>query len=201
MAHNKNGWSGTLKKRGGFTLIELMIVVAIIGTLAMIGIPSYERYVIRSNRAVAKQFMLAVANKQEQYILDARQYTDNYGAGGLGLAGEVEKVAGGIPRFQKALVQTLGALSLDMAAHAYGGFKALTGEEQDHAISGVEQALPGPFGQFLELVYLVYYSDPRVHERIGWKTGPLQPVGFEMEPFDEGILENIRKRKPFWRQV
>ena len=60
--------------RSGFTLIELMIVIAIIGVLAMIGIPSYDRYIIRSNRAVAKQFLLGVASKQEQYMLDARQY-------------------------------------------------------------------------------------------------------------------------------
>lgn len=68
---------------GGFTLIEVMIVVAIIGILAMIGIPSYERYVIRSNRAVAKQFMLSVASKQEQYLLDARQYATTVSALGL----------------------------------------------------------------------------------------------------------------------
>jgi type IV pilus assembly protein PilE len=68
---------------GGFTLIEVMIVVAIIGILAMIGIPSYERYIIRSNRAVAKQFMLSVASKQEQYLLDARQYATTVSALGL----------------------------------------------------------------------------------------------------------------------
>jgi len=66
--------SATPGKRGGFTLMELMIVVAVISILALIGIPSYDRYVIRSNRAVAKQFLLQVASKQEQYILDARQY-------------------------------------------------------------------------------------------------------------------------------
>ena len=72
------------RDRGGFSLIELMIVVAIIGILAMIGIPSYDRYVIRSNRAVAKQFMLTVASKQEQYRLDARSYASSITGAGAG---------------------------------------------------------------------------------------------------------------------
>ena len=71
------------RRASGFTLIELMIVVAIVGIVAMIAIPSYDKYVIRSKRAVAKQFMLAVASKQEQYLLDARQYASNIGSGTL----------------------------------------------------------------------------------------------------------------------
>lgn len=90
--HNK-ALPAASRDRGGFSLIELMIVVAIIGILAMIGIPSYDRYVIRSNRAVAKQFMLQVASKQEQYILDARQYATSItgsGAGNLNLTPPAE---------------------------------------------------------------------------------------------------------------
>jgi type IV pilus assembly protein PilE len=75
--------SSLRSRRGGFSLIELMIVTAIIGILAMIGIPSYDRYVVRSNRAVAKQFMLSAASKQEQYILDARTYATTISALGL----------------------------------------------------------------------------------------------------------------------
>ncbi len=69
----------------GITLIELLVVLAIVGILAAIGYPSYQNYVIRANRSAAQQFMLNIANRQEQYVLDARVYTNVIGAGGLNL--------------------------------------------------------------------------------------------------------------------
>lgn len=58
----------------GFTLIELMVTVVIVGILAAIAYPSYRDYVVRSNRSATQAFMLEIANREKQYLLDSRQY-------------------------------------------------------------------------------------------------------------------------------
>jgi type IV pilus assembly protein PilE len=58
----------------GFTLIEVMIVVVIIGVLASIAYPSYRDHVAKSNRAAAQSYMMSLAAKQEQIMLDLRGY-------------------------------------------------------------------------------------------------------------------------------
>ncbi|MBD2835736.1 prepilin-type N-terminal cleavage/methylation domain-containing protein [Pseudomonas sp. JM0905a] len=71
---NQEGDSVGRTKQRGFTLIELMIVVAIVAILAAIAYPSYQQYVIRGNRAAAQAQMMDIANRQQQYLLANRTY-------------------------------------------------------------------------------------------------------------------------------
>ena len=73
----------------GFTLIEVMIVVVVVGILMAVAIPSYREYVLRSHRSSAQAFMSTVANRQAQYLLDARAYAGSHGALGLTVPSDV----------------------------------------------------------------------------------------------------------------
>lgn len=66
----------TRKKLGarGFTLLELLIAVAVVGILTAIAIPSYQRYMTNSERGSAQGHLLDIAQAQQQYFVDNRGY-------------------------------------------------------------------------------------------------------------------------------
>jgi type IV pilus assembly protein PilE len=64
----------------GFTLIELVVVVAIAAILATIAIPNYSEYVLRSNRSSAQAFIRDIASRQSQFFLDRRTYATTVAA-------------------------------------------------------------------------------------------------------------------------
>ncbi len=64
------------RQMSGFTLIELMIVVAIIGIISAIAYPSYTEYVLRGNRSEGQAFLNDAAARQERYYAQNNTYAD-----------------------------------------------------------------------------------------------------------------------------
>ncbi len=74
------------RRSSGFTLMELMIVLVVVAILAAIAIPSYRQFVMRGNRAAAEGAMMDIANREQQFFLANRLYTESLSTTGLNYA-------------------------------------------------------------------------------------------------------------------
>ena len=86
------------KDKRGFTLVELMIVIAIIGLLAAIAIPQFSAYRNRAYQAAAQTDLKNLAGAQEAYFVDNGTYsntTSSLSVTAYGLATSANVVMGG----------------------------------------------------------------------------------------------------------
>ena len=111
------------KKHRGFTLVELMIVVAIIGVLFTIAVPQYNDYVLRSNRTEAFQLLNDIMLAQERFFAENRTYTTNLTNMGYASAVDVATINGNY-------LITASATAADCAPGNPGTCILLTAEPQ-----------------------------------------------------------------------
>jgi hypothetical protein len=85
------------------------------------------------------------------------------------------------------------------------GFATLAAPSREDLLRSVETAQADLFDRLVTAAYTAYYVDPRVRAVIERETGyenrPPQPLGYELEPFDEALLEKQKQRAPFWRKA
>ncbi len=73
----KNNSNCVIVSEKGFTLVEVLIAVAIVGILGAIAYPSYVSFVLTSDRTEGQRELLRLANLQEQVFIDRRSYTSD----------------------------------------------------------------------------------------------------------------------------
>ncbi len=85
------------RSKYGFTLVEIITVVAIVGILTAIALPAYGRYVLRSQRVEAKVLLNEIAQRQERFFSTYNVYSSSAtgtGTAGLGMVANCSGVVG-----------------------------------------------------------------------------------------------------------
>lgn len=96
-------------KKNGFSVVELLIIVAILGILLAIALPSYRQYTVVANRAAAKSFLLDIFSRQEVRIGQTGAYAATIADLGLTTPPDVQQAG-------YVISLTLQTLTLQAAA-------------------------------------------------------------------------------------
>jgi hypothetical protein len=78
-------------------------------------------------------------------------------------------------------------------------------DAREAALRRLEAGEPAVFERLVAAAYLAYYTHDAVRavleRRTGYEARPPQPLGYDLPPFDEALLEKQRRRAPFWRDA
>ena len=123
------------------------------------------------------------------------------GAGGLGVDAAIDATLAQTPRLRRLFLDGLAEIAVTAQRQAGQEFLALDAETQERVLRAVEEAAPAFFAALVEHTYRGYYVRPEVHAAIGYTTRPPQPLGHELAPWREELLQLQVDRAPFWRRA
>ncbi len=104
---------GRSRVQAGFTLIEVIIVVAIIGILSAVVYPNYVEYVKRGYRSEARTALLEAQQFMERYYAANSRYTsDAAGATSPALPARLQNIPASTPRYTVSVAATLNSYTL-----------------------------------------------------------------------------------------
>jgi len=121
------------------------------------------------------------------------------GAGELGLADAIAEAARANPAMRDAIASGLArldAIAREGGAVAFATLPAAQRTEQFQAVSAEQ---PGFVPNLVFPLVTNYYRNPRVLEALGLEARPPFPKGHAMEPFDEALLDGVRRRPKMYR--
>ncbi|MDQ6671368.1 MAG: gluconate 2-dehydrogenase subunit 3 family protein [Chloroflexota bacterium] len=130
-------------------------------------------------------------------IVPARD--DLPGAGDLDVGDSIERTLAASARLRRLFLDGLRAVELTAGStHAFGD---LDPASQTAVLETVEQNSAAFFVALVEHTYRGYYTLAAVQLAVGFEARPPQPLGHTLPPFDPALLDQQRRRTPFWRRT
>ena len=121
------------------------------------------------------------------------------GAGALDLVPHVERGLASMPVLVPAIQQGLAALDAIARERGAANFAVLAAAKRADALREVDASQPAFLGPLLFHTYANYYQQPAVIAGLGMEARPPFPKGHELKPFDERLLDAVRRRPKMYR--
>jgi len=121
---------GGSRKHPGFSLLEMLVALAVTGILFFVALPAYQHAVVKTTRAAARATLLELIARQEQHFVNYKRYAASLGALGLPEPYHVDDRGGMSPPATAAY-----RINLELTEGQYSGARAVPVNRQarDHA--------------------------------------------------------------------
>ena len=141
----------------------------------------------------------ALAAEVLDHLVPARD--DFPGAGELGAARHVDSVAASNPALGRLFQDGLASIESASRRTHSAPFTDLADDQRVQVLRAVEAESPQFFAMLVRHTYAGYYSNSRVIELMGLEARPPQPLGFDLDPFDPGMVQRVSERGKIWRDA